>query len=144
MLRHLIAQQIPQQIHDNQQLDCGRCRLRCQQPTSFCQPSAQTNSSPSSSSSSSSSSTRCHYRQMPPYPRPSNLVPSTLANIPLPFPPLTTCSGQVYPRNYFEANAKDCLRCLQTVPEEQRWGSSHFPIMVEAPEAEENIFQQYY
>ena len=81
---------------------------------------------------------------MPPYPIPSNPIPSTSTNAPLPFPPLTTCSGQVYPRNYFEANAEDCLCRLQTVPEERRWGTSHFPIVVEAPEAEDNIFQCYY
>ena len=81
---------------------------------------------------------------MPPYPRPSHPVPSTLTTVSLPFPPLTTRSGQVYPQNYFEANAEDCLRCLQTVSEEQRWGTSHFPIVVEAPEAEDDIFQRYY
>ena len=81
---------------------------------------------------------------MPPYPRPSNPIPSTSANTSLPFPPLTTHSGQVYPRNHFEANAEDCLRRLQMVPEERQWGTSHFPIVVEAPEAEDNIFQRYY
>ena len=27
LLQHLIAQRLPQQIHDNQQPDCGRCQL---------------------------------------------------------------------------------------------------------------------
>ena len=84
---------------------------------------------------------------MPPYSRPLNLAnptPSTSTNAPLPFPPLTTCSGRVYPRNYFEANATDCLHRLQTVPEEQQWGTSHFPIVVKALEAEDDIFQRYY
>ena len=52
--------------------------------------------------------------------------------------------GQVYPRNYFEANAADCLHRLRTVPEEQQWGTALFPIAVEAPEAEDDIFQRYY
>ena len=103
----------------------------------------QTTSSSSSSTPSHSSSNRRRYCQMPPYPRPSHPVPSTSA-IPLPFPLLTTCSGRIYPRNYFKANAKDCLHRLKTVPEEQRWGTSSFPIVVEAPEADDDIFQCYY
>ena len=93
--------------------------------------------------SSHSSSNRRRHRQTPPYPRPSHLVPLTSA-IRLPFPPLTTRSGRVYPRNYFEANAEDCLRRLQMVPEEQQWGTSSFPIVIKAPEAEDDIFQRYY
>ena len=144
LLRHPIAQQLPQQIHDAQQLDCGHCRLHCWQPTPFRQPPIQTDSSSSSSSSSPSLLVgRCHH-QVPPYSRPSNPVPSTSTSAPLPFSPLTTHSGQVYPRNYFEANAADCLRCLQTVPEKQLWGTSHFPIVVEAPEADNDIFQRWF
>ena len=78
---------------------------------------------------------------MPPYSRPLNPTPSTSASAPLPFPPLTTHLGWVYPRNYFKANAADCLRGLQTVSEEQQWGTSHFPIVVKAPEVEDDIFQ---
>ena len=52
--------------------------------------------------------------------------------------------GQVYPRNYFKANAADCLHRLRTVPEEQQWGTALFPIAVEAPEVEDDIFQWYY
>ena len=151
LLWHPITQQLPQQIHKNQQPDCGRCRLCCRQPTPFhhspvptSSSSSSSSSSPSSLSSSPSSSTRHRYHQMPPYPRPSHPVPLTSTNIPLPFPLLTTHSGRVYPRNYFKANAKDCLCRLQTVPEERRWGTSHFPIVVEAPEAEDDIFQRYY
>ena len=81
---------------------------------------------------------------MPPYPRPLHPVSSTLTTVPLPFPPLTTHSSRVYPQNNFEANAEDCLRNLQTVPEERQWGTSHFLIVVEAREAEDDIFQQYY
>ena len=33
LLQHPIAQQLPQQIHDDQQPNCGHCRLRRQQPT---------------------------------------------------------------------------------------------------------------
>ena len=77
---------------------------------------------------------------MPPYPRPSHLIPST-STIPLPFPPLTTRLGQIYPQNYFEANTEDCLHCLRTVSEEQRWGTSSFPIVVEALEVDDDIFQ---
>ena len=68
---------------------------------------------------------------------------SSTMTLPL-FPPLTTRSGQVYPRNYFEVNAADCLHCLQTVPEEQQWGTALFPIVVKAPEVEDDIFQRYY
>ena len=60
------------------------------------------------------------------------------------YPLLMTRSGQVYPRNCFEANAADCLRRLWTIPEEQRWGTALFPIVVEAPEVEDDIFQRYY
>ena len=38
LLRHPIAQKLPQQIHKNQQPDCGCCRLRRQQPTPFVVP----------------------------------------------------------------------------------------------------------
>ena len=144
LLWHPIAQQLPQQIHNIQHPDCGHCQLWHRQPTPFRRSPARTNSSPSSSPSSSSSSTRRRYRQMLSYPRPSNPIPSTSANTSLPFPLLTTRSSRVYPQNYFEANAKDCLHCLQTVPEERRWGTSHFPIFVEAPEVEDDIFQRYY
>ena len=41
-------------------------------------------------------------------------------------------------------NAADCLCRLQTVPEEQQWGTALFPIVVEAPEVEDDIFQRYY
>ena len=138
LLRHQIAQQLPQQIHNAQQLDCGHCRLRHRQPTPFWWPSSQANSL-SFSSSSSSSSARRRYRRIPPYSRPSNLIlspiPLTSTNTPLPFPLLTTRSGQVYPRNYFEANVADCLQCLRTIPEEQQRGTASFPIVVEDPEA---------
>ena len=118
LLRHPIALCLPQIIHENQQPDCGRCQLHQRQPTPFWHSPMQTTSSSSSSTSSHSSANRRCYHQMPPYPRPSHPVPSTSA-IPLPFPPLTTRSGRIYPWNYFEANAEDCLRHLQTVPEEQ-------------------------
>ena len=124
LLWHWIAQQLPQQIHNAQQLDCGHCQLCHWKPTSFWQPS-QPVSSLSSSSSSSSSSARSRYCQMSPYPRPSNPIPltSTSTTAPLPFPPLTTHSGQVYPCTYFEANAADCLCHLQTILEERQWGT---------------------
>ena len=140
LLQHLIAQRLP---HEKQQPDCGCCRLCQRQPTLFrCSPE-QPSSSSSSSTSSHSSSNRQRYWQMPPYPRPSHPVPST-STIPLPFPPLTTRSGRIYPRNYFKANAEDCLHHLQTIPEERRWGTSSFPIVIEAPEADNDIFQRYY
>ena len=139
------AQHLPQQIHDAQNPDCGRCWLRCRQPTPFQRTILPSVPSSSSSSSSPSSSTRRRCRRMPPYPRPSHPIPSTSATTkPLPFPPLTTCSGWVYSQNYFEANAEDCLCRLQTIPQERRWGTSHFLIVVEAPDAEDNIFQRYY
>ena len=109
-------------------------RLRRRQPTPFSSPAP---SSSSSARSPPSSSTRSRRQRTSPYSRP-------LPSIPPPFPPLTTRSGRVYPRNYFEANAADCLRHLQTVLEERRWGTAPFPIVVEAPEAEDNIFQRYY
>ena len=39
---------------------------------------------------------------------------------------------------------EDCLRCLQTVPEEQHRGTWEFPIVVEDPEAEDDVFTRYY
>ena len=61
LLRHQLAQQIPQYVHDIQQPDCGHCQLCRQQPTPFQQPS-QPAASSSSSSSSSSSLPRNHYQ----------------------------------------------------------------------------------
>ena len=57
---------------------------------------------------------------------------------------MTTRSDRVYSQNQFEANAADCLCHLQTVPEERLRGTAAFPIVVENPDAEANIFQQYY
>ena len=42
------------------------------------------------------------------------------------------------------ANAANCLRRLQMIPEERRQGTAAFPIVVKDPEAEDNIFQRYY
>ena len=39
---------------------------------------------------------------------------------------------------------EDCLQRLQTVPEERRRGTRDFPIVVEDPEAEDNVFTRYY
>ena len=143
LLQHRMAQQLPQHIHDILQPDCRHCRLCRQQPIPFQQPSQLV---VSSSSSSSSSSTRNRYWQVPPYPTRPNPIPvaSTSTVKPPLFPPLTTCSGWVYPWNYFTANAADCLRHLQTIPEERQWGTAAFPIVVEDPEAEDDIFQCYY
>ena len=142
LLQHWLAQQIPQRIHDAQQLDCGRCRLCHQQPTPF------QLAIPSSSDSASSSSflTRNRHWQMPSYPRRSNSNPvaSTSWVAPTYFSPLTTWSGQVYPWDYFAEHAADVLCCLQTVLEERRWGTVDFPIVVEDPEAEDDIFMWYY
>ena len=128
------AQHLPQCLHEHLNRECGHCQLRRCQPTPFSSPAP---SSSSSAWSPPSSSTRSCRQRTSPYSRPLPLVPP-------PFPPLTTHSGQVYPRNYFEANAANCLRRLQTVPEERRWGTAPFPIVVEAPEAEDDIFQWYY
>ena len=128
------VQHLPQRLHEHLNLDCGRCRLQRHQPTPFLSPVP---SSSSSTRSPPSSSIRSCRQRASPYSRP-------LPSIPPPFPPLTTRSGQVYPRNYFEANAANCLRHLQTVPEERRWGMAPFPIVVEAPEVEDDIFQRYY
>ena len=83
---------------------------------------------------------------MPPYPRRRDPIPvtSTSAARPPLFPPLTTHSGRIYPQNYFEANAADCLHCLQTIPDEHQRGTAAFPIVVEDPDADDNIFQRYY
>ena len=71
-------------------------------------------------------------------------MPSTSATRPPLFPPLTTRSGRVYPQNYFEANAADCLRRLQIILEERQQGTAPFPIVVKDPEADNDIFQWYY
>ena len=134
LLRRQTARHLPQRLHEHLNPDCGRCWLWRRRPTPFSSP---TPSSPSSTWSPSPPSTRNRRPQTSPYSRP-------LPSAPPPFPPLTTRSGWVYPRNYFEANAADCLRRLQTVPEERRWGTAPFPIVVEAPEAEDDIFQRYY
>ena len=134
LLQQQTAQHLPQHLHKHLNPDCGRCRLRQRQPTPFSSPA------PSSSSSTRSpplSSTRSRRQRPSPYSRP-------LPSVPPPFPPLTTRSGRVYPRNYFEANAANCLCRLQTVLEEQWWGTAPFPIVVKAPEAEDDIFQRYY
>ena len=144
LLQHRLAQQLPQYIHDNWQPDCGHCRLRRWWPTPFAWWSSQL--IVSSSSSSSSSSTRTRYQWMPPYPTrpdPTSVASTSTAKLTL-FPPLTTRSGQIYPRNYFEANVADCLCHLQTIPEEWQWGTASFPIVVEDPKAEDDIFQHYY
>ena len=60
------------------------------------------------------------------------------------FPHLATRSGQVYPQNYMAEQAEDCLCQLQTIPEEQHRGTQDFPIVVEDPEAEDNVFTRYY
>ena len=115
LLQQQTAQHLPQRLHEHLNPDCGRCRLRRRRPTPFSSPAPSF-----SARSPSSSSTRSHRQWASPYSRP-------LPSIPPPFPPLTTRSGRVYPRNYFEANAADCLRRLQTVPEERRWGTAPFP-----------------
>ena len=82
---------------------------------------------------------------MPPYPRHTSLNPMTLTSwTALLFSPMITWSGQVYPWDYFTEHTEEVLRCLQTVPEEQWWGTQDFPIVVEDPEAEDDIFMQYY
>ena len=134
LLRRQTAQHLPQRLHKHLNPDCGRCRLRCRRPTPFSSPAP---SSPSSTRSPSPPSTRNHRQRTSPYSRP-------LPSAPPPFPPLTTRSGRVYPQNYFEANAADCLERLQTVLEERRWGTAPCLIVVEAPEAEDDIFQRYY
>ena len=141
LLQRQTTRHLPQRLHEYLHPDCGCSRLRRCRPTPFSSPAP---SSSSSTRSPPSSSTRSHRQRTSPYSRPLPLLPSSSATIPPPFPPLTTRSGRVYPRNYFEANAADCLRRLQTIPEERRWGTAPFPIVVEAPEAEDDIFQRYY
>ena len=83
---------------------------------------------------------------MPSYPCHSTLIPiaSTSTATPPSFPRMTMRSDRVYPHNQFEANASDCLHHLQTIPEERLQGTAAFPIVVEDPKAEDNIFQRYY
>ena len=141
LLQWQAAQHLPQWLHNNQNPNCERCRLCRRWPTPFSSPVPSSSSSLSSSPSSSTG--HCHW-QISPYLRPLPPIPSPSTVVSPLFPPLTTRSGRVYPRNYFEANAADCLRCLQMILEEQWWGTALFPIVVEAPEAEDNIFQHYY
>ena len=79
---------------------------------------------------------------MPSYSHHSTSIPITsTSTTALPsFPQMTMQSDRVYAHNQFEANVSDCLCCLQTVPEEQLGGTAAFPIVVEDPEAEDNIF----
>ena len=137
LLQRQAAQHFPQRLHDHLHPDCGRCHLFRRRPTPFSLPAP----SSSSSSSSHSPSAGCHRQRTSPRTRPfPPVLSSSTTTLPL-YPLLMTRSGRVYPRNYFEANAADCLCRLQTIPEEQRWGTALFPIVVEAPEAEDNIFQ---
>ena len=47
-------------------------------------------------------------------------------------------------RNYSAERLRDCLQRLQTIPEERRRGTREFPIVVEDPEAEDDVFVRYY
>ena len=151
-LQHWSASQILQHIHDIKQPDCWRCQIWRQQPTPFAWCSSQlimvhgSSSESGSSSSSSSSSAWNWYQQMASYPCHSTLIliASTSIATPPSFPQMTTRSNRVYPHNQFKANTSDCLCCLQTIPEEWLWGMAAFPIVVEDPEAKDDIFQQYY
>ena len=154
LLQHQSASQIPQRVHNIEQPDCQHCWIRRQQPTPFARHCSQQivvhNSSSESGSSSSSSffssSAGNQYQQMPSYSHHSTSIPITsTSTTALPsFPQMTMQSDRVYAHNQFEANVSDCLCCLQTVPEEQLGGTAAFPIVVEDPEAEDNIFQWYY
>ena len=90
LLQRQAVQHLPQQIHDAQNPDCGRCWLRRRQPTPF----QRTISSPTSSSSSSSPSPSGRFN---PYPRQTGPTPSTSQVAPFFPPPLTTRLGRVYP-----------------------------------------------
>ena len=48
------------------------------------------------------------------------------------------------PQNYSAERLRDCLQRLQTIPEERRRGTREFPIVVEDPEAEDDVFVRYY
>ena len=149
LLQHRSAHRIPQHVHNIEQLDCQCCQIRCRWPNHFpwpSQPIIVHASFSKSESSSLSSSLQTWYQWMPSYPHHPTLVPVALTSTtaPTPFPLMTTCSSQVYSQNYFKANAADCLQHFQVIPEEWWWGMAAFPIVVEEPDAKDNIFQWYY
>ena len=115
LLQRHSVQNFPQRFHDYLHPNCGCCRLRRRRPTPF-------NSPIPSSSSSSSSSPSDRYRRLPSYPRQTRQAS----------------------RNYMAEQTEDCLRRLQTIPEERRRGTREFPIIVEDLEAEDNAFTRYY
>ena len=108
LLWHWIAQQLPQQIHNAQQLDCGHCQLCHWQPTSFWQPS-QPVSSLSSSSSSSSSLARSRYCQIP-------LTLDRLTQFPwLPLPLLHLCLFHHWPLTQAKSTPALILKQMQLI-----------------------------
>ena len=151
LLAHHSASWIPQYIHNIKQPDCRQYHIWWQQLTPHPRHRSQpiivhgSSSKSKSSSSSSSSSVWEWYRQMPSYPHcPSATLVASTSTLIVSFPRMTTWSDQVLAQTWFEVNALDYLCRLWTAPEEQWWGMVEFPIVVESPEAEETIFQQYY
>ena len=141
LLQHQSASRLPQHIQNIEHSDCWHCWIWHWQPTPFAwchlQPIVVSSSESDFSSSSSSSSAQNQY-QMPSYPcqSPLILVASTSSTI----PPSFLQTDRVYPHTQFKANTSNCLQHLQTVPEEQVWGMAVFPIVVEDPEANDDIF----
>ena len=116
LLQRHSAQHFPQRFHEYLYPNCGRCHLRRRRPTPFTSPI------PPSSFSSSSSSPPSRHQHSPSY----------------------QPQSQRASRNYSAERLRDCLQRLQTIPEERQRGTREFPIVVEDPEAEDDVFVHYY
>ena len=90
---------------------------------------------------------RCRLRQRQPTPFNSPIPSSSSSSSPPSrhqhFPSYQTQSRRAS-RNYSAKRLRDCLQRLQTIPEECRRGTREFPIVVEDPEAEDDVFVLYY
>ena len=150
LLSHQSASQIPQHIHDIEQPDCRHCQIQWWQPT----PCARQWSQPI---------IIIHCLSLTPCLLPLLLFGSNTGGcLPIPADPQPSQSPlSLLQLHLFHKWPHDLirfllklgsrrmpwtiyLRQLQTVPEERRWGTAAFPIVVESPEAEETIFQHYY
>ena len=87
----------------------------------------------------------CRLRRRRPTPFNSPIPSSSSSSSPPSwrFPSYQTQSRRAS-QNYSAERLRDCLQRLQTIPEERQRGTREFPIVVEDPEAEDDVFVRYY